>query len=139
MLNTITIMGRFTKEPELRYTQSQTPVVSFTVACDRDYSNDNEGRKTDFIDCVAWRHTAEFVSNYFHKGSMAAVHGRLQIRDWKDQNGNNRRSAEILVESIYFGESKRDMTEKMNTGSYEEYGAQGDFEELSDNDGELPF
>lgn len=139
MLNTITIMGRLTKEPELRYTQSQTPVVSFTVACDRDYSNDNEGRKTDFIDCVAWRHTAEFVSNYFHKGGMAAVHGRLQIRDWKDQNGNNRRSAEILVDSIYFGESKRDMTEKMNTGLYEEYGAQGDFEGLSDNDGELPF
>lgn len=108
MLNHITIMGRLVRDPELRYTQSQTPVASFTVAVDRDFSGRDGGEKqTDFIDCVAWRQTAEFVSKYFSKGSMAVVAGRLQIRDWQDRDGNKRRSAEVVAENIYFGESKR--------------------------------
>ena len=108
MLNHITIMGRLTRDPELRYTQSQTPVASFTLAVDRDFaSRDGGERQTDFIDCVAWRQTAEFVNKYFTKGSMAVVAGRLQIRDWQDRDGNKRRSAEVVAENIYFGESKR--------------------------------
>lgn len=108
MLNHITIMGRLTRDPELRYTQSQTPVASFTLAVDRDFaSRDGGERQTDFIDCVAWRQSAEFVNKYFSKGSMAVVAGRLQIRDWNDRDGNKRRSAEVVVENIYFGESKR--------------------------------
>ena len=108
MLNHITIMGRLTRDPELRYTQSQTPVASFTLAVDRDFSGRDGGEKqTDFIDCVAWRQTAEFVNKYFSKGSMAVVAGRLQIRDWQDKDGNKRRTAEVVAENIYFGESKR--------------------------------
>ncbi len=108
MLNHITIMGRLTRDPELRYTQSQTPVASFTLAVDRDFgSRDGGERQTDFIDCVAWRQTGEFVSKYFSKGSMAVVSGRLQIRDWTDRDGNKRRSAEVVAENVYFGESKR--------------------------------
>ena len=108
MLNHITIMGRLVRDPELRYTSSQTPVASFTLAVDRDFaSRDGGDRQTDFIDCVAWRQSAEFVNKYFTKGSMAVVAGRLQIRDWNDRDGNKRRSAEVVVENIYFGESKR--------------------------------
>ena len=108
MLNHITIMGRLTRDPELRYTQSQTPVASFTLAVDRDFGGRDGGEKqTDFIDCVAWRSTAEFVSKYFAKGSMAVVSGRLQIRDWTDREGGKRRSAEVVVDNVYFGESKR--------------------------------
>ena len=154
MLNHIVIMGRLTRDPEVRYTQSQLPVASFTVAVDRDYSGRDGGeRQTDFIDCVAWRQTAEFVNKYFKKGSMAVVSGRLQIRDWTDREGGKRRSAEIVVDNIYFGESKRDSS---NSGSYNanSYGSQptysndsaskdsaptGGFAELDDGDGELPF
>ena len=108
MLNHITIMGRLTRDPELRYTQSQTPVASFTLAVDRDFSGrDGEEKQTDFIDCVAWRATAEFVSKYFSKGSMAVVSGRLQLRDWTDRDGGKRRSAEVIVNNIYFGEPKK--------------------------------
>ena len=108
MLNHIIVMGRLVRDPELRYTQSQLPVVSFTVAVDRDFGGRDGGEKqTDFIDCVAWRHTAEFVSKYFAKGSMAVVSGRLQIRDWTDREGGKRRSAEIVADNVYFGESKR--------------------------------
>ena len=108
MLNHITIMGRLTRDPELRYTQSQTPVASFTLAVDRDFaSRDGGERQTDFIDCVAWRQTGEFVSKYFSKGSMAVVSGRLQIREWTDRDGNKRRTAEVVAENVYFGESKR--------------------------------
>lgn len=106
MLNQIVIMGRLTRDPELRYTQAQKPVASFTLAVDRDYTDESGDRPTDFVDCVAWRSTAEFVSKYFQKGSMAVVSGRLQFRDWKDREGGKRRSAEILVESVYFGASK---------------------------------
>ena len=98
MLNHIIVMGRLVKDPELRYTQSQLPVVSFTVAVDRDFGGRDGGDKqTDFIDCVAWRHTAEFISKYFTKGSMAVVSGRLQIRDWTDREGNKRKSAEEVA------------------------------------------
>ena len=107
MLNHIVLQGRLTRDPELRYTQSQTPVASFTLACDRDYQQGGSERQTDFIDCTAWRQTAEFVSKYFAKGSMAVVSGRLQIREWNDREGNKRRSAEVVADNIYFGESKR--------------------------------
>ena len=151
MLNHITIMGRLTRDPELRYTATQTPVASFSWAVDRDFpSRENGERQTDFIDCVAWR-SAEFVSKYFQKGSLAVVSGRLQIRDWTDKEGNKRRSAEVNVDNIYFGESKRrdsDSTQNTFAPSYtsNDYSSQtpnssmaGGFEELSDDDGELPF
>ena len=127
MLNHIVIMGRLTAAPELRYTQQNTPVASFTVAVDRDYQQGGSERQTDFIPCVAWRGTAEFVSKYFTRGSMAAVSGRLQLRDWTDKDGNKRRTAEVVADSIYFGESKkRDASPDVQ------------LEEIPD-DGELPF
>ena len=108
MLNHITIMGRLTRDPELRRTGSGIAVASFTVAVDRDFgSRDGGERETDFIDCVAWRQTGEFVSKYFTKGSMIVVSGRLQIRNWNDKDGNKRRSAEVVADNCYFGESKR--------------------------------
>ena len=108
MLNHITIMGRLTRDPELRRTGSGLPVASFTVAVDRDFGkNENGEKETDFIDCVAWRQTGEFVSKYFAKGSMIVVSGRLQIRNWNDKDGNKRRSAEVVADNCYFGESKR--------------------------------
>lgn len=122
-LNTITIMGRLTREPELRYTQQNTPVAAFTLAVDRDFSGRDGGEKqTDFIDCVAWRGTAEFVDRYFDKGSMAVVSGRLQLRDWTDNNGNKRRSAEVVAEHVYFGESKRrEASPDISAEDFEEY------------------
>ena len=109
MLNHIVIMGRLTRDPELRKTNSGTPVASFTVAVDRDFSSKDGGEKeTDFIDCVAWRNTAEFVAKYFTKGRMIVVSGRLQLRDWTDKEGNKRRSAEVVADSCYFGDSKKD-------------------------------
>ena len=109
MLNHITIMGRLTRDPELRRTGSGIAVASFTVAVDRDFASRESGeRETDFIDCVAWRQTGEFVSKYFTKGSMAVVSGRLQIRGWTDKDGNKRRTAEVVADNVYFGDSKRD-------------------------------
>ena len=153
MLIHITIMGRLTRDPELRYTQSQTPVASFTLAVDRDFGSRDGGEKqTDFIDCVAWRQTAEFVSKYFTKGSMAVVSGRLQIRDWTDRDGGKRRSAEVVVDNMYFGESRRRDGDSgdSRSSSYSSYGNSGSagkssapaasaFSELDDGDGELPF
>ena len=144
----ITMTGRLTRDPELRYTQSQTPVASFTVAVDRDFGGRDGGEKqTDFIDCVAWRSTAEFVSKYFRKGSMVVVSGRLQIRDWQDRDGNKRRSAEVVADNVYFGESRRredDNRDSYGGNSYDSNRgasapARSGFEELSDDDGELPF
>ena len=118
MLNHIVIMGRLTRDPELRRTGSGIAVASFTVACDRDFGGKDGGEKeTDFIDCVAWRSTGEFVSKYFTKGSMIVVEGRLQIRNWTDKEGNKRRTAEVLADSCYFGESKKN-GDKNNAGSY---------------------
>ena len=109
MLNECTIMGRLTRDPELRRTGSGVAVASFTLAVDRDYSGKDGGEKeTDFIDCVAWRQTGEFVSKYFKKGSMAVVSGRIQIRSWTDKDGNKRRSAEVVADNVYFGDSKRE-------------------------------
>lgn len=105
-LNRITIMGRITRDPELRRTQSGAPVTSFTMAVDRDFKSQSGDKETDFIDVVAWRNTAEFAAKYFTKGRMAIASGRLQIRDWQDNNGNKRRSAEVIADSIYFGDSK---------------------------------
>ena len=108
MLNHIVIMGRLTRDPELRRTGSGIAVTSFSVAVDRDFGGrDGAERETDFIDCVAWRSTGEFVSKYFTKGSMIVVSGRLQIRNWNDKDGNKRRSAEVVADNVYFGESKR--------------------------------
>ena len=109
MLNHIVIMGRLTRDPELRRTASGVAVTSFTVAVDRDFGkNENGEKETDFIDCVAWRQTGEFVAKYFQKGRMAVVSGRLQIRPWTDKDGNKRRTAEIVADNVYFGDSKRD-------------------------------
>ena len=109
MLNHITIMGRLTRDPEMRNTQSGVAVASFTLAVDRDFSGRDGGEKqTDFIDCTAWRHTAEFVSKYFSKGRMAVVSGRLQIDNYTDNDGNKRKSAKVIADNIYFGDSKKD-------------------------------
>lgn len=146
MLNHIVIMGRLTRDPELRHTQSGTAVASFALAVDRDFKDKQTGeRATDFIDVVAWRTTGEFVSKYFSKGRMAVVEGRLQIRDWTDKEGSKRRSAEVVADSVYFGDSKRD-GDSSNTSrgcqGQVDYGTPsgGDqFSELADDDGDLPF
>ena len=128
MLNHIVIMGRLTRDPELRRTNSGTSVASFTVAVDRDFAQDGQEKETDFIDCVAWRQTGEFVSKYFAKGRMIVVSGRLQIRSWTDKDGNKRRSAEIVVDHAYFADSKKDDTQPsygqpQNTAPQPNYGA----------------
>ena len=151
MLNHITIMGRLTRDPELRRTGSGIAVASFAVAVDRDFSGKDSGEKeTDFIDCVAWRQTGEFVSKYFSKGRMIVVSGRLQIRSWTDKDGNKRRTAEVVADNCYFGDSKRDAESSAPTGSngnsYGSYAAPGvpvnpgsDFAMLDDDDAQLPF
>ena len=165
MLNRIIIMGRLARDPELRRTQTGTPVASFRLAVDRDFKDKSTGeRSTDWIDVVAWRATAEFVSRYFTKGRMAVVEGRLQMRDWTDKDGNKRTTAEVVAENVYFGDSKRDgdgggYSAGYSQGGYSSGGyssggyaapaspsgygappAEGDqFAELSDDDGELPF
>ena len=158
MLNHITLMGRLVRDPELRRTGSGIAVASFTVAVDRDFgSRDGGERETDFIDCVAWRQTGEFVSKYFTKGRMIVVSGRLQIRSWNDKDGNKRRTAEVVADNCYFGDSRRDGE---STGSYggntyggNAYGAPApsyggysapaapasDFAMLEDDDAQLPF
>ena len=170
MLNHIVIMGRLARDPELRHTQSGTPVATFRLAVDRDFKDKNTGeRQTDWIDVVAWRGTGEFVSRYFSRGRMAVVEGRLQMREWTDKEGNRRTTAEVVADSVYFGDSKRDGD---GQGSYSgnngygggSYGGQGgsygrpapstppapaadygipsvgdQFAELADDDGDLPF
>lgn len=151
MLNKIIIMGRMTRDPELRHTQTGTAVASFTLAVDRDFKDKSTGEKaTDWIDVVAWRNTAEFVSRYFSKGRMAVVEGRLQIREWTDKDGNKRRTAEVVAENVYFGDSKRDGDSGYqggySAGRYSDQAAPAapasqpsGYEELTDDDGELPF
>lgn len=136
MLNHIVLMGRLTADPVIRYTQSNTPVASFRLAVDRDYSKDQE-KKTDFIDCVAWRGMAEFVQRYFFKGTSAVASGRLQIRDWTDREGQRRSAAEVVCEHIYFGESKQRGDRR--TTEVPEGAVGGAFSELDDGDEELPF
>lgn len=160
-LNHVVIMGRLTRDPERRLTNSGTPVTSFTVAVDRDFSGKDGGQKeVDFIDCVAWKNTAEFVSSYFVKGRMAVVKGRLQIRNYEDKNGNKRKAAEVVAENVYFGDSKPDNQGGNSYGGYNApsngyqgggYGGYGggysapvpnemsDYGMLEDEDGQLPF
>lgn len=141
MLNHITIMGRLTRDPELRRTGSGIAVASFTLAVDRDFKPEDGGEKeTDFIDCVAWRQTGEFVSKYFAKGRMAVVSGRLQIRGWTDKDGNKRRTAEVVADNVYFGDSKRDGSpDTDSSGVAPDFPAQGSFAQLEDDDAHLPF
>ena len=146
MLNHITIMGRVVRDPELRRTGSGIAVASFTVAVDRDFSGKDGGEKeTDFIDCVAWRQTGEFVSKYFTKGRMIAVSGRLQIRSWTDKDGNKRRTAEVVADNCYFGDSKKDGDSGSSYGnSYGGYSTPApdpasDLSQMDDDDAQLPF
>ena len=159
MLNHIVIMGRLTRDPELRTTQSGVNVASFSVAVERDFGGRDGGeRQTDFIDCVAWRQTGEFVSKYFHKGSMIVVSGRLQSRKWQDREGNNRTNWEIQADNVYFGESRSSGSSSRDDSSYSgssysNSGSNGSYDggrqnsapapsafaELDDGDGELPF
>jgi single-strand DNA-binding protein len=158
MLNHITIMGRITKDIELRRTGSGVPVASFTLAVDRDFKEKNGEKITDFIDCVAWRNTAEFVEKYFGKGRMAVVSGSLQIRSWTDKDGNKRRVAEVIADNVYFADSKSDSNAKGAPAAapapnpYGAYGAPpasnpygaytppaSDFAMLEDDDAQLPF
>ena len=141
MLNKIIIMGRLTRDPELRRTGSGTAVTSFSLACDRDFKSQSGDKETDFIDVVAWKNTAEFVSKYFGKGRMAVVDGRLQIRDWTDKAGNKRVTAEIVADNVYFADSKRS---ESNDNQKENFNAlsgrlSDDFVPASEEDGELPF
>ena len=154
MLNHITIMGRLVRDPELRRTGSGVAVASFCVAVDRDYqSKDGGERKADFINCVAWRQTGEFISKYFTKGRMIVVDGRLEMRDWTDRDGNKRTSAEVIVDNAYFGDSKRDGDSGSSYGgntyaapaapAFGSYSAPSapasDFAMLDDDDAQLPF
>ena len=150
MLNKIILMGRLTRDPELRRTQSGTAVTSFSLAVDRDFKSQGGDKETDFIDIVAWRNTAEFVSKYFTKGRLAVVEGRLQIRDWTDRDGGKRRSAEVIAENVYFGDSKREggsdySSAPAYSAPYSGYaapaapGGHSDFAEIGEEDGELPF
>jgi single-strand DNA-binding protein len=146
MLNHIVLMGRLTRDPEMRRTGSGIAVASFTIACERDMKNSNGEKETDFIDVTAWRNTAEFVEKYFSKGRMAVVSGRLQIRSWTDKDGNKRKTAEVVADNVYFGDSK---PEGSSGGSYStqasgSYAAPvttqaSDFAMLEDDDSQLPF
>jgi single-strand DNA-binding protein len=140
MLNKIFIMGRLTRDPELRTTNSGTSVASFSLAVDRNYKGADGEKETDFIDCVAWRSTAEFAAKYFTKGRMAVVEGRLQIRPWTDKEGNNRRSAEVIVDNMYFGDSKRDGdTGGARPASGPVNVSANDWQEVDEDEGALPF
>lgn len=160
MLNHITIMGRLTRDPELRRTGTGVAVTNFTIAVDRDFSTKDGGeKKTDFIDCIAWRSTGEFVAKHFTKGRMAVVSGRLEIREWTDKEGNKRRNAEVVADNVYFGDSKKSSegdstytapnsypgatggfseTETL-INKYQQQGMQSDFAMLDDDDAQLPF
>lgn len=134
MLNKIIVMGRLTRDPELRRTGNGTAVTSFTIACDRDFVD----KETDFLDIVAWKQTGEFVSKYFSKGRMAVVSGRLQIRGWEDKDGNKRRTAEIVADNVYFGDSKSDNQPGITTTPAFATPSP-DFAMLEDDDENLPF
>ena len=141
MLNHIVIMGRMTRDPELRKTPNGTSVASFTLAVDRDFTPESGEKETDFIDCVAWKGTADFVSGYFFKGSMAVVDGRLQLRDWKDKDGNKRRSAEVVANCVYFGEGKKSSEPQNleNPGRFTMMKDDGGFTMMDDDGEELPL
>lgn len=140
MLNKIILMGRLCTNPELRRTGSGTAVTSFSLACDRDFKSQSGEKETDFIEVVAWKNTAEFVSKYFSKGRMAVVEGRLQIRGWTDKAGNKRTTAEVVAENVYFADSKRS-TDSEAVPSYSDTPSLmiPDFSEIGEEDGEIPF
>lgn len=149
-LNRCIIMGRLARDPELRHTQSGTPVASFTLAVDRDFKDKNTGeRATDWIDVVAWRGTGEFVSRYLAKGRLAVVDGRLQIREWTDKEGNKRRSAEVVADNVYFGDSKREEANRTQNWDNVDKDYANDpwrkqhendqFSDFTDDGGDLPF
>ena len=151
-MNQVVLMGRMTRDPELRHTQTGTPVASFTLAVDRGFAPKDGGeRQTDFIDIVAWRGTAEFVSKYFVKGQLTAVTGKLQIRDWTDKDGNKRRSAEVVADKVYFTGDKRggdsapggyrspEPRKDNYSDGYSSPVQSSGFAELDDDDGDLPF
>ena len=137
MLNKVIIMGRLGKDPELKRTQSGTAVASFPLAVDRDFKGQNGEKETDWIDVVAWRNTAEFVSKYFTKGRVAAVEGRLQTRKWKDKDGNNRVSVEVIADNVYFGDSKSEGGRPNSTAAND--ATDGNWAPIAEEDGELPF
>lgn len=145
MINMVALMGRLTYEPELRKTPSDVSVLRFQVACDRSYQRAGAERQADFIDCVAWRQTAEFISRYFHKGSMIAVEGTIQTSNYTDKNGNNRKQTEILANNVSFCGSKSESANAAPAGGYNEpapsYASadNSDFEEIVDDDDDLPF
>lgn len=158
MLNKAILMGRLTRDPEVRYTQSNTPVASFTVAIDRSFKSRDGERETDFINCVAWRQTAEFVSKYFTKGKMIVVVGSIQTRKYNDKDGNSRNAVEVVADEVMFGETKRDgesfgggqgggryappARDDSRSGGYSAPSSQlppGDFSDIGDEDDELPF
>ena len=141
MLNKCFLMGRLGSDPELRHTQNGTPVASFRIAVDRDFRDKNSGeRVTDWIDVVAWRQTAEFVSHYFRKGRMAVVEGRLQTSSWTDKNGNRRDSLQVVADNVYFGDSQKQEGSSAPEQSYrQEPPQEQNFEELDDDQTELPF
>ena len=139
-LNHIDIMGRLCGDPEIRRTNSGVAVTSFTIACDRDFGNNGE-KETDFVEVVCWRNTAEFVSKYFSKGRMAVVSGRLQIRSWNDKDGNKRKTAEVVADNVYFGDSKSDNASNNSgyVGFTKTENAPGNFAPIEDEDPGLPF
>ena len=145
MINMVALMGRLTYEPELRKTPSDVSVLRFQVACDRSYQRAGAERQADFIDCVAWRQTAEFISRYFHKGSMIAVEGTIQTSNYTDKNGNNRKQIEVLANNVSFCGSKSESGNAAPTGGYNEHAPSyasadnSDFEEIVDDDDDLPF
>ena len=141
MLNHIVLMGRLTRDPELRRTGSGVAVASFTIAVDRDFGQNGQ-KETDFIDITAWRSTAEFVGKYFTKGRMAVVSGRLQIRKWEDKNGNKRNSAEVVADNVYFGDSKQNDSNSFSAFAYSAPSTPtpaSDFVMWEDDDSQLPF
>lgn len=139
MLNKIFIMGRLTKNPELRRTNSGAAVTSFTLAVDRDFKNADGTRDTDFVDVVAWRSTAEFAAKYFAKGRTAVVEGRLQMREWQDKDGNKRRNAEVIADNVYFGDSRSDNASGDHQAAKAPVNVDAeDFDEVEDDD-DLPF
>ena len=133
MLNSVIIMGRLTRDPEMRRTQSGTAVTSFTMAVDRDFKSQSGEKETDFIDVVAWRNTGEFAAKYLAKGRMAAVEGRIQVRDWQDKDGNRRKGVEVVADNVYFADSKRDSKPQESRTVDDQ-----EFDEIED-DGDLPF
>lgn len=136
MINMVVLMGRLTFEPELKFTPNGVQVIRFQVACDRKYQSESQNRQADFIDCVAWRQTAEFIGKYFHKGSMIAVEGKIQTSSYTDKNGNQRKQVEVLANNVSFCGSKSETSGA--AGSQAEPNNSSDFDEIPDDD-DLPF